>query len=583
MMKNKRLMEEVQSSKKYLYASVGFQWLKLLVNIYFLWQLGDLLDAGVKGKLTLSQWMGPLGLLFICVLLRMILIIFSQKMAFTAIEPIKANLRDKVFQKFFQQERRQSNALSTAETVQVASEGIEGLEVYVGRFIPQLYYSLLAPLTLFVFIGTFSLKTALLLFVCVPLIPASIMGFQRLAKRVTKKYWKTYTQLGDDFLDHVQGLTTLKIYRADEAKHQSMNQGAEAFRRATMKLLSVQLNSIVIMNFIAFGGAALSIFMATSLYLKGALSMKEAFLILMLGAEFFIPLRLLGSFFHVAMNSTTACEKLFALIDAPQNSAYGHIEANFKGKHALKISNLHFGFPDKKPLFKRFHFDMPMSGLISVVGSSGCGKSTLASLILGKEIPSLGDIELFGLPLKSYGQENLLKWVNYVGHESLLFTGTVASNLKMAAPETSDNQLWAVLEAVKLNDFVRAHGGLNYPIQTLGSNLSGGQRQRLALARALLSDAKLFIFDEATSNIDVESEHILMAQIKKLSKSHAVLLISHRLANVVDSQSIYYLSPDKEAVHGTHSSLMEQCLGYRTLYEKQEALENQKKEGKSIA
>lgn len=576
-------MAEVSDSKKFIYQSVFYQWLKLLISILFLWRIGTLIESSIKNALSFKDLVSSAVFLMALIPFRGYLSLKGHQLSFKAIEPIKKELRTKLYQKLIALEGKHTFNVKTSEIIQVASEGIEGIEIYIGRFMPQLYYSLLAPLTLFAFIGSFSFKTALVLFVCVPLIPLSIIAFQKMAKRIMKKYWHSYTELGDDFLDNVQGLTTLKIYGVDESKHLEMNQKSQAFRKATMTLLSFQLNAIILMNGIAFGGAALAIFMSYQGYMSGALSLSQTFLIIMLGSEFFIPVRLLGSFFHVAMNSTTACEKLFHVLDLEVDNKANQPFSSNPECPALVFESVDFGYDGKPLIFKDFDFEIPTTGLIGIVGQSGLGKSTLASLILRKNSPLNGVIKIYGQDIQTLSHKALMDAVTFVGHDSLIFKGTIASNLRMADSSASDDRLWQILKAVHLDAFVKDEGGLNYPIETGGSNLSGGQRQRLAMGRALLSNAEVYIFDEATSNIDQESERIVMQQIDALSQKKPVIVISHKLSNVKDAQIICCVLEGERHAQGTHESLMATCDAYHQLYTKQQSFIQKKMEDKAIA
>lgn len=582
-MYNKRLMSEVADSKKFIYQSVFYQWLKLILSMIFLWRMGWIIEKSILGTvLPKDLWMTALVLLTL-IPIRGFFNMKSHKMAFYAIEPVKKNLRSKLYQKLLELEGRNMAHLKTSEVIQVATEGIEGIEIYIGRFMPQLFYCMLAPFTLFIFIASFSFSTALVLFIGVPLIPLSIVAFQKVAKKIMKGYWHSYTELGEDFLDNIQGLTTLKIYGADKKRHEEMNAKSQVFRKATMKLLSIQLNSIILMNTIAYGGAGLAIVMAYQGYMNEAITLSQTFLIIMLGAEFFIPVRLLGSFFHVAMNSTTACEKLFYVLDLEVDHGAENPLIKKDEKPAVALQSLDFGYDGKPLIFKDFDFSVNHHGLVGIVGQSGLGKSTLAHLILRKHKPLKGKVTLWGQDIDHLSHGELMKALTFVGHESMLFKGSVASLLRMGDPNASDEALWDVLKKVKMDGFVQSEGGLSYKLETGGNNLSGGQRQRLALARALLSSTEVYIFDEATSNIDQESEWIIMEQIEKLSKVKPVILISHKLSHVINAQEIYCILPHGKHVKGKHHELMETCKTYRELFTQQEVLIKKNKEDQAIA
>ena len=390
--------------------------------------------------------------------------------------------------------------------------------------------------------------------ICVPLIPVSIVAVQKFAKKLLGKYWGRYAALGDSFLENLQGLTTLKIYQADGARHAAMNREAEHFRKVTMKVLTMQLNSIIVMDVIAYGGAALGIIVS---------------------ADFFLPMRALGSYFHVAMNGMAASDKIFKLLDLPEGSAR---TAQLGADCAIACRDLHFGYTAEKETLHGLNFDFPQGSFTALVGESGCGKSTIAAVLTGRVSGYTGHVTIGGQELSAVSEASLLKNVTLVSLGSHLFKGTVADNLRMAAPGADDGALWGALEQVNLADFLRSMDGLDTPLTEGGGNLSGGQRQRLALARALLHDSPVYIFDEATSNIDVESENDIMAGIHRLAGRKTVILISHRLANVTKADNIYVLDHGHPAGQGTHEALLAQGGLYADLWNRQQALENYGKE-----
>ena len=420
-----------------------------------------------------------------------------------------------------------------------------------------------------------SLKAAVILMICVPLIPVSIVAVQKFAKRLLGRYWGQYAALGDSFLENLQGLTTLKIYRADEARHQAMNREAEHFRKVTMKVLTMQLNSIIVMDIIAYGGAALGIGIAARELAAGRVSLAGALCILLLSADFFLPMRALGSYFHVAMNGMAASDKIFKLLDLPEATGK---TAEPDADCAIRCRDLHFGYTEEKETLHGLNLEFPRGSFTALVGESGCGKSTIAAVLTGRAAGYTGSVTIGGRELSTVKESALLQNVTLVSLGSHLFKGTVADNLRMAAPTADDAALWAVLEQVRLADFLRSENGLDTQLNEGGSNLSGGQRQRLALARALLHDSPVYIFDEATSNIDVESENDIMAQIQALAGKKTVILISHRLANVTTADNIYVLDHGTLAEQGTHEALLAAGGTYARLWTRQQELENYGKE-----
>ena len=456
-------------------------------------------------------------------------------------------------------------------------EGVDQLETYFGAYLPQFFYAMLAPLTLFAVLCFVNVPSAIVLLICVPLIPIAIAAVQTWAKKLLSKYWGQYTALGDTFLENLQGLTTLKIYQADEFKNKEMNAEAEKFRKITMKVLTMQLNSITIMDLIAYGGAALGGIMAVTQYMGNHVSLAGCLLIILLAADFFLPMRQLGSFFHIAMNGMAASDKIFRLLDLPEHKQ--EVSESFPSQHDIACSGLRFSYEPDREILHGVDLQFTQGSFTALVGESGCGKSTIAAILMGRNKGYTGSVTIGGVELKDVNENSLLRNITYVSHQSYLFKGTVRDNLLMGKPSASDDELWAVLERVNLAGFLKAEQGLDTPLLEKASNLSGGQCQRLALARALLHDSPVYIFDEATSNIDVESENDIMAEIHRLAKTKTVLLVSHRLANVVQADNIYVLDGGNIAEHGSHKELLQNHGLYERLWNAQQALENYGKDG----
>ena len=565
----KRLLALMAESKKYIIQNIFWQWLGLLSSI---------ITMGTAGWLFQTVWDGFMSdclpaaiVIFLCIGLRAYCSRRASAASANAGNDVKQELRQRLYEKLTRLGSSYHEKVPTAEAVQVAVEGVEQLEVYFGKYIPQLFYSILAPITLFVVLAFVSLKASLVLLICVPLIPLTIMGVQKLAKRLLGRYWGIYTELGDSFLENLQGLTTLKIYQADEQKAQEMDQEAEHFRKITMKVLMMQLNSIIVMDVVAYGGAALGIIAVLREFAAGTVSLGGTVTMILLSAEFFIPMRLLGSFFHIAMNGMAASDRLFAILDLEEGQA-GE-ECLGDGPASVIFRDVCFSYDGERQILDQVSFQLPENGLISLVGTSGCGKSTIAGLLTGRNRGYRGTIRIGGKELSWIQEDSLLSHVTMVSHNSYLFKGTVRENLLMAAPMATEKEMEAALKKVNLYEFLKSQRGLDTELMERGSNFSGGQCQRLALARALLHDTPIYIFDEATSNIDAESEEQIMEVIRELSKNHCVLLISHRLANAVDSQSIYVLSGGRLAEEGTHNELMGKKGIYAGLYSEQNILE----------
>ena len=488
-------------------------------------------------------------------------------------------MRERIYSKLLDLGAFYNSQLKTSEIVQVAVEGVDQLETYFGQYLPQFFYAMIAPVTLFAILSRIDFKAALVLLICAPLIPVTIVAVQKFAKKLLSKYWGQYTELGDTFLENLQGLTTTKIYRSDEFKHKEMNRQSENFRKITMKVLTMQLNSITVMDLIAYGGAALGIILAVSRLKSGNTDMYGCIMIILFRADFFLPMRLLGSFFHIAMNGMAASEKIFKLLDLSTEKVVSDVKpAGFD----ISCRNLYFGYDEKHHVLQDINADFPNKNFIALVGESGCGKSTLASIIVGKNKNYIGNISVGGVELRNLSEDELLKDITYIGFQSYIFKGTVRENLLMGKKNATEDEMWSALKNVNLDGFIRFENGLDTKLNEMGSNFSGGQRQRLALARALLHDSSVYIFDEATSNIDADSENIIMRRIYKLAGEKTVILISNRLANVVKADKIYVLAGGSIAEQGTHDDLLAQKGVYANLWNSQLELENYIKGGYSI-
>lgn len=579
MMINKRLIGTVPESKKYIAGNVALQWTALVANIGMILAVTRLMQKLYEGTAS-TKTLAFTALVIACaVAVRFVCTKAAAKMGFLSSKSVKSTLRQLIYEKLLRLGLTYKEKASAAEVVQVAVEGVDQLEIYFGAYLPQFFYSMLAPLTLFVVLCFISVPAASVLLVCVPLIPITIAAVQTFAKKLLAKYWGEYTTLGDTFLENLQGLTTMKIYQADEFKHQEMNEQSERFRKITMKVLTMQLNSITLMDALAYGGAALGVIMAATQLRSGAVSLGGALAIILLSADFYIPMRLLGSFFHIAMNGMAASEKIFRLLDVAEPNMRG--AADFPQDSTIRCENLRFSYEPDREILHGINFSFPAGSFTAIVGESGCGKSTVASILMGRNSGYTGRVTIGGVNLKDISEASLMRGMTYVGFDSYLFKGTVRENLRMGAPAATEDALWQVLEQVNLAEFLRSENGLDTRLAEKGSNFSGGQRQRLALARAMLHDSPVYIFDEATSNVDVESENEIMEEIQQLAKTKTVILITHRLANAQGTDGICAMENGAVKEFGTHAELLAKGGVYAQLWNTQQNLEQFAQEAKA--
>lgn len=573
----KRLLGLVPNSKRYIAANVIFQWLGMCSNIAIVYTIATMLGSLIAG--TPISYGRSAIIIIASAIVRIICVKLANTASYKASKSVKRTIRGMLYEKLLKLGSSYTEHVPTAEVVQLAGEGVEQLETYFGQYMPQFFYAFLAPITLFFVVRPISVRVAVVLLVCVPLIPVAIMLVQKIAKRLLKNYWGQYAKLGDHFLENLQGLTTLKIYQADEARHKEMNEDAEHFRKITMKVLTMQLNSIIVMDVVAYGGAALGIVLAILGYISGDIDFVGSFMIILLSADFFIPMRQLGSFFHVAMNGMTASDKIFAILDLPEDEAKGAVPA----ANDILIRDVHFAYTEDKEILAGVSMELREGSFTAIVGESGCGKSTIAGILTSRNKNYRGSIQIGKAELKDIAESELMRRITLISHNSYIFKGSLRENLIMGRLDATEDELWKALRDVNLEDFVRTNGGLDIELLEAGANLSGGQRQRLALARALLHDSPIYIFDEATSNIDVESENDIMSLIQSMTRdktfgNKTVVLISHRLANVVNADNIYVIKDGRISQAGSHNKLLETDGEYARLWNEQQALENMLKE-----
>ena len=600
---DKRLMKMCPESRKFIIGNIIFQWLELILNALMIALIAMLVQGLYEKSESLKSIIIKICILLFALLFRWFVTKGANRMSYLASKTVKKVMREEIYKKLLRLGNTYREHTTTAQLVQESVEGVEQLESYFGQYVPQFFYAFLAPVTLFFLFGLAgSFKVATVLLVCVPLIPGAIMMVQKIAKRILSKYWDQYTKLGSAFLENLQGMTTLKTYKADEYKNQKMNEESENFRKVTMKVLTMQLNSIIIMDFFAYGGASLGIAMAGKTFLDGSISLSAVVFMILLSADFFLPMRKLGSYFHVAMNGMAASDKIFKFLSAKEPEAKTEVFPEKIDK--IEFDDVSFSYekssakessPDTKnassstsaepsspltassiPQNVLNHISLKINegSFTGMVGESGSGKSTVASILMGRNSVSQGKVTIGGLEIKNISEDSLLKNICYIGLGSVFFKGSVKENLMLAKPSASDEELWAVLKDCNIADFFMSQQGLETELLENAGNLSGGQKQRLALARGLLHDSRVYIFDEASSNIDVESEETILSQIKKLTERKTIIMISHRLANVTGADKIFCLEKGSLAGQGNHEELLKNCPAYQKLWTTQKELED---------
>ena len=492
---------------------------------------------------------------------------------------VKKDLRQRTYDKILKLGVKSTDGMSMAGLTQVSMEGIEQLDLYYSTYLPQFFFSMIAPLILFAICVGIDWRTSLVLLACVPLIPVSIVAVSKYAKKIFAKYWGKYTSMGDGFLDSVQGLKELKIFRADAARQIKMNEKAEEFRKITMKVLVMQLASTTIMDLVAFGGAGAGIALSIVGLMNEWLAPAPALFLILVAVEFFLPLRALGSAFHVAMNGASAGKKIISLLNQP-DPVWG--EKEVAGRE-LALENVTFSYDKKRDVLKDITMNFPEKGMTAIVGESGCGKSTVVNLLIGARRPDKGNVLIGGDEIESVSRAAYYSRLASVSYNTYIFNDTVRANFELAKKDVTDEEIFAALEKVNLAAFIKENGGLDKVITEDANNISGGQKQRLALAVNLVADKDIYVFDEATSNIDVDSEAIIMKNIKEMSENKSVIVISHRLANVVPADNIYFMQDGQVKESGSHAELMEQKGEYAQLFNAQKQLEEGYKSGKASA
>lgn len=565
---DKELMKLLGGGKKYIVYAVLSMVIGLFANLGITFSICRAISLTMENALP-QAYMPVAIYAFLGILVRYVCTRFTGSVKDRIGREVKKNLREKAYDKMVRLGGKSTADMSMAGLTQVSMEGIEQLDLYFSSYIPQFFYAMIAPVILFLISVGMDAKVAVVLLCCVPLIPVSIIAVSKWAKKIFAKYWDQYTSMGDYFLDSVQGLKELKIFKADARQHERMNQTAEEFRQITMKVLTMQLASTTIMDLVAYGGAGLGIAFVVKDLSSGKIPVSTAIFLMLIAVDFFLPLRAFGSAFHIAMNGVSAGKKIQHLLETP-DPVWGSRKVE---ETDITLEHVTFSYDNERQVLKDINMTFPKVGMSAIVGESGCGKSTIVRLVDGNSVPLKGQIRVGTIPLKELSRRDFYSHIAVVSYNTYLFNDTVKNNFLLAAPDATEEQMKEALEKVNLWKFIQENGGLDKEITEDASNISGGQKQRLALAVNLVADKDIYIFDEATSNIDVESEAIIMKNIKALSKKKSVIVISHRLENIVPADQIYFLAAGEVKEHGSHKELIAAGNGYAALYNRQKALE----------
>ena len=574
---DKELLKLIGGNKKYVVYTVLLMVLGMLANIGITASVCRAVYLLIEGCEPLA-YIYPAITAVVAIIVRYVASRCTGSLKDMLGRKVKKDLRERTYDKILKLGVRSTDGMSMAGLTQVSMEGIEQLDLYYSTYLPQFFFSMIAPILLFCICVGIDWRTSLVLLACVPLIPVSIVAVSKYAKKIFAKYWGKYTSMGDAFLDSVQGLKELKIFKADGARHKKMNASAEEFRKITMKVLVMQLASTTIMDLVAYGGAGAGIALAI-VGLMNDLAPASALFLILVAVEFFLPLRSLGSAFHVAMNGASAGKKIISLLNLP-DPVWGKNEVTGT---QLKLENVTFSYDGKRDVLKNVSMIFPEKGMTAIVGESGCGKSTVVNMLIGAYRPKAGIVAVGGKPLESVTRESYYSHIASVSYNTYIFNDSVRANFELARRDVTDEEIWAALEKVNLAGFIQENGGLDKVITEDANNVSGGQKQRLALAVNLVANKDIYVFDEATSNIDIESEAIIMRNIKAMSAQKSVIVISHRLANVVPADNIYFMEEGEVKESGSHAQLMAASGGYAKLFNAQKQLEEGYKEMTGVA
>ena len=569
---DKKLLALLGHNKKYIFYAVGLMIVGLFANLAITASICYAIQYAAEYTSSGSNAQGfilPAVIVIIAMAIRYVTSRSIGDLKDTLGRNVKKDLRQKIYDKIIKLGVRTTDNMSMAGLTQLSMEGVEQLDLYYSAYIPQFFYAMIAPIILFIVTVRINWAVALVLLACIPLIPMSIIAVSRYAKKIFAKYWGKYTSMGDSFLDSVQGLKELKIFQADAAQNIKMNETSEEFRKITMKVLVMQLASTTIMDVVAYGGAGLGIALTIHAVVNGSLSAYAALFLILVAVDFFLPLRAFGSAFHIAMNGASAGNKILSLLAQP-DPVWGSETVDGTD---ITVKDVTFSYDGTRDVLKHASMNFGSTGMCAIVGESGSGKSTVVNLLLGAYHPQQGSILVGNKPLETLSRESYYSHISVVSYNTYIFNETIRQNFMLAKDNVTDEEIYSALKKVNLYDFIIDNGGLDKVITEDAANISGGQKQRLALAINLVANKDVYIFDEATSNIDIESEAIIMNNIKELSKEKSVIVISHRLANIIAADTIYYIEDGEVKENGTHNELMNMHEGYAKLYTTQKKLE----------
>lgn len=561
---DRKLFRELENEKFLIIAMVMIKIFQLLTHVGMIFSIGFLLGNLILRDFNISRF---IFIIILIIFINVILIKLESFLSYKASYRIKNSLRKRLLEKVFSFEMEYSSKVSISEVIALGVEGIEQLNLFYSFLLPQLLYSILGPVILFVIMSFINLKISLIMLSLIPLIPLAIMMVQKIAKKVVKSYWKSYTNMSNVFIDFLYGLMTLQVFNADEEYNNKLNEYAEDFRVKTMKLLFVQLNNLTVLDIVSYSGTALGIVLSLKAFFEGQIGVFAAFSFILLSQEFFMPLRRLGSLFHVAMNGISSANSLFEILEIKSPEKFSEIvrENNID----IKLSNVGFSYGDKK-ILDGINMEFKSCEITAIVGKSGCGKSTIGKLIGGFIKEDRGFI--YYNNLKNISKESLNEKIMLVDNNPYFFTESLRYNLQMANLKSNDDDFIEVLKKVGLYEYFNSLDGLDTKIQASASNLSGGQRQRLAIARVLLKKPSVLILDESISNIDQESEKIILDVINKLKKYTTIILITHRLNTVTNADYIYYLKDRKIVEEGKFDDIIKGDI-FSSVYNYQRDLE----------